>query len=60
MESSNTLNFFHQVLQSRQVMRDESTRSQLKAIEENQRAAFLVRLYEQGEFSKVRKLAAVG
>ncbi|MCC7532034.1 MAG: hypothetical protein IT342_26260 [Candidatus Melainabacteria bacterium] len=44
----------------RQAMRQDETRALLKVIEENQRAAFLVRLYEQGEFSKVRKLAAVG
>lgn len=59
MESSKTLSFFDRVFQSRQTMREDETRAQLKIIEENQRAAFLVRLYEQGEFSKVRKLAAV-
>jgi hypothetical protein len=59
MESSNTLRFFDKVLLSRQAMRKDETLAQLKVIEENQRAAFLVRLYEQGEFSKVRKLAAV-
>ncbi len=60
MESSKSLRFFERVLQMRQAMRQDETRALLKVIEENQRAAFLVRLYEQGEFSKVRKLAAVG
>ncbi len=59
MESRTTLRFFDKVQQSRQAMREEETRSQLKVIEENQRAAYLVRLFQQGEFSKVRKLAAV-
>lgn len=39
-------------------MRQDETRDQLRLIEENQRAAFLVRLFEQGQVSKVRKLAA--
>lgn len=59
MESSTALRFFDRVQQSRQAMREEETRALLKIIEENQRAAFLVRLFQQGEFSKVRKLAAV-
>lgn len=58
MESSKNLRFFDKVQQSRLAMRQDETRALLKVIEENQRAAFLVRLYEQGEFSKVRKLAA--
>lgn len=60
MNSSKSLRFLERVLQMRQAMRQDETRALLKVIEENQRAAFLVRLYEQGEFSKVRKLAAVG
>ncbi len=60
MESRRTLTAFDQLLKNRQEMRNDETRTQLKVIEDNQRAAFLVRLFEQGEFSKVRKLAAVG
>ena len=60
MESRRTLTAFDQLLKNRQEMRNDETRSQLKIIENNQRAAFLVRLFEQGEFSKVRKLAAAG
>lgn len=60
MESSTTLHFFDRVLKSRQEMRSEETRSQLKVIEDNQRAAFLVRLFEQGHVSKVQRLASVG
>lgn len=59
MESRRTLTAFDQLLKNRQEMRNDETRTQLKVIEDNQRAAFLVRLFEQGEFSKVRKLAAV-
>ena len=60
MESSTSLNFFDRVVKTTQHMRDEATRSQLKAIEENQRAAVLVRLFEQGHVMKVLRLAAAG
>ena len=60
MESGYTLNSFERVLRNRQEMRQDETRDQLKLIQENQKAAFLVRLFESGQASKVQKLATVG
>ncbi len=58
MERREAVNSFAKLLKSRMEMRQDETRDQLRLIEENQRAAFLVRLFEQGQVSKVRKLAA--
>ena len=60
MESSSTLHAFDKLLKNRQEMRQDETRDQLKLIEDNQRAAFLVRLFEQGHASKVQRLATAG
>lgn len=60
MESGTTLNSFERVLKNRQEMRQDETRDQLKLIQENQKAAFLVRLFESGQASKVQRLATVG
>ncbi|MBA3856173.1 MAG: hypothetical protein C0507_04620 [Cyanobacteria bacterium PR.3.49] len=60
MESGSTLNSFERVLRNRQEMRQGETRDQLKLIQENQKAAFLVRLFESGQASKVQRLATVG
>jgi len=60
MESRTTLNSFARLLKNRQEMRTDETRDQLKLIRENQKAAFLVRLFEQGQASKVQELATVG
>lgn len=60
MESGSTLNSFERVLRNRQEMRQDETRDQLKLIQENQKAAFLVRLFESGQASKVQRLATGG
>ena len=60
MESGYTLNEFDKLLKNRQEMRQDETRDQLKLIQENQKAAFLVRLFESGQASKVQRLATVG
>ncbi|MCC6980314.1 MAG: hypothetical protein IT343_18485 [Candidatus Melainabacteria bacterium] len=60
MESGYTLNAFDKLLKNRQEMRQDETRDQLKLIQENQKAAFLVRLFESGQASKVQRLATVG
>ncbi len=60
MESGYTLNAFDKLLKNRQEMRQDETRDQLKLIQENQKAAFLVRLFESGQASKVQRLATAG
>lgn len=57
MESRIAVNAFEKLMNTRKEMRLDDTRDQLRMIEENQRAASLVRLFQQGEVTKVRKLA---
>ena len=53
----NSSNSFARLFKIRESMRQNAEREQLKLIADNQRAAFLVRLYEQGQVVEVQKMA---
>jgi len=55
-----THNSFTKLFKSREEQRQNQVREELKLIADNQRAAFLVRMFEQGRVSEVRQLAAIG
>jgi hypothetical protein len=59
MEST-TLNSFAKLYKNRESQRQNEQREQLKLIADNQRAAVLVRMFEQGLVSEVQQLAAAG
>ncbi len=59
MEST-THNSFAKLFKSREEQRQNQVREQLKLIADNQRAAVLVRMFDQGRISEVQQLAAVG
>lgn len=58
MEST-TLNSFNKLFKNRETMRQNEEREQLQRIADNQRAAHLVRMFEQGRIFEVQQLAAV-
>ena len=59
MEST-THNSFARLYKNREEQRQNQLREELKLIADNQRAAVLVRMFEQGRVSEVQQLAAVG
>ncbi len=59
MEST-THNSFNKLYKNREEQRQNEVRDQLKLIADNQRAAVLVRMFEQGRVFEVQQLAAVG
>ncbi len=59
MEST-THNSFGKLYKNRESQRQNEQREQLKLIADNQRAAVLVRMFEQGLVSEVQQLAAAG
>ncbi|MBX9952614.1 MAG: hypothetical protein K2Y39_25800 [Candidatus Obscuribacterales bacterium] len=60
MDNASALNSFNKLFKNREMMRQNSEREQLKLIADNQRAAVLVRLFEEGRLHEVQQLAAVG
>ncbi len=59
MEST-THNSFAKLFKNRESQRQKEQRDQLKLIADNQRAAVLVRMFEQGLLLEVQQLAAAG
>jgi len=60
MDKSTALNSFDKLFKNREMIRKNSEREQLKLIADNQRAATLVRLFEEGRFQEVQQLAVAG
>ncbi len=55
-----THNSFAKLYKNRETQRQNEEREQLKLIADNQRAAFLVRMFEEGRTFEVQLLAAAG